>query len=196
MPDIPEGTQAETLAVEPLRLRVPSQIGVLGIEFRDEVVTRLVIKPAPKERYSFTAFAEVKPTDFLDEALGQLSEYFAGARRNLNLEYDLGPSDLDGFSRRVLRETAKVPYGRTRTYQEIGEAAGRPDAYRQVLAVLMVNPIPIFIPCHRIVTFKSGIGSYIAGEQVKAWLLRAAVRDLFHFRGGGDQPCPVRRGRG
>ena len=72
----------------------------------------------------------------------------------------------------MLKETTKVPYGRTRTYQVIAEAAGRPEAYRQVLAILQENPIPLIVPCHRVVTHRSGIGSWIGGTRKKQWLLR------------------------
>jgi methylated-DNA-[protein]-cysteine S-methyltransferase len=116
--------------------------------------------------------AKLKRSDFLDEVFGRLSEYLAGARRQLDIEYDFGPSGADSFTRRVLKETTKVPYGRTRTYQVIAEAAGRPEAYRQVLAILQENPIPLIVPCHRVVTHRSGIGSWIGGTRKKQWLLR------------------------
>jgi methylated-DNA-[protein]-cysteine S-methyltransferase len=165
--------------VEPTRIRIPSPVGTLGIELTGEVLTRVVIVPRGRVRNQFRDFADLKRkerTDFLDEVLGRFSEYFAGARRSLDLEYDLKATDLSTLARRVLRQTAKVPYGRTRTYGHIAEAAGKPDAYRQVLSILLVNPLPIVIPCHRIVTTKSGPGSYIAGEKKKAWLLRLEER--------------------
>jgi len=165
--------------VEPTRIRIPSPIGTLGIELTGQVLTRVVIAPKGKVRNKFRDFSNLKPserTDFLDEVLGRFSEYFAGARRGLDLEYDLQATELPSLARRVLRQTAKVPYGRTRTYGHIAEAAGKPDAYRQVLSILLVNPLPIIIPCHRVVTTKSGPGSYIAGEKKKIWLLRLEER--------------------
>ncbi|MEE8138300.1 MAG: MGMT family protein, partial [Thermoanaerobaculia bacterium] len=56
--------------------------------------------------------------------------------------------------------------------------AGRPDAYRLVLSILLANPLPILIPCHRVVTHKSGVGSYIAGVQKKNWLLKLEQKSL------------------
>lgn len=159
-------------AVTPLRVLVPSPLGTLGIEFMGQAVSRLRIAPPARDKKSYVPFTKVRRNDFLDEALGRLSEYFAGARRALEIEVDLGPCGADAFARRVLRETGKVPYGRTRSYQAIAEAAGRPEAYRQVLSILLANPIPIVIPCHRVVTHKSGPGSYIAGARKKQWLLR------------------------
>lgn len=172
MPQLEEPSAAVPEApVEPLRVLMPSPIGPLGIELTGPAVTRLLLDPQPPERASFTPLHRVTGSDFLDEVFGHLSEYFAGARRKLDVEVDLGPCGADGFARRVLKETAKIPYGKTRTYRALAEAVGRPDSYRQVLSVLIENPIPILIPCHRVVTNKSGLGSYIGGAERKRWLL-------------------------
>jgi methylated-DNA-[protein]-cysteine S-methyltransferase len=72
----------------------------------------------------------------------------------------------------VLKETARTAYGRTRTYKELAEAAGRPEAYRLVVSVLEKNPLPLLVPCHRIVPSKSGIGTWVGGASRKKWLLR------------------------
>lgn len=170
--------ELEASSVEPVRVLIPSPIGVLGLELRGEVATELVIVPKGRQRRSFTPFAEIEDSDFLDEILGRLSEYFAGARRSLNLDYDLSGHDLDRFAQRILRQTARIRYGDTRTYQQIATSAGRPDAYRNVLAILGTNPLPIIVPCHRVVTAKSGVGSYIAGARKKEWLLRMESRAL------------------
>jgi methylated-DNA-[protein]-cysteine S-methyltransferase len=160
---------------EPVRVLVPSPLGQLAIELVGQAVSRLVIAPSAKERRAYTPLGKMKrpQLESLDEILGRLSEYFAGARRNLEIETDLGPSGVDLFARRVLKETAKIPFGKTRTYQAIAEAAGRPEAYRQALSILMSNPIAVIIPCHRVVPSKGGgVGNYIAGVRKKQWLLR------------------------
>ncbi len=168
-----QGDSAVALKPETRTLRVlfPSVLGELGLELRGQTITRLVIGPEGEENASFTPFEDLDDSEFLDELFGRLSEYFAGARKNLELSFDLAPAGLPRFDNRVLHEVAKIPYGRTRTYQKIASAAGQPDGYRQVLAVLVANPIPIVIPCHRVVTNKSGIGSYIGGKDKKRWLL-------------------------
>jgi methylated-DNA-[protein]-cysteine S-methyltransferase len=163
---------------DPLRVLLPSPIGPLGLELQGQTATQLVIVPKGRERRTFTAFSRIGRSEFLDEVLGRLSEYFAGARRTLQLDYDLRGHDLDAFARRVLRQTARIRYGDTRTYQQIAASAGRPDAYRNVLAVLSANPLPIVIPCHRVVTTKAGVGSYIGGARKKEWLLRMEARAL------------------
>ena len=157
--------------IEPLHLLVGSPLGTLGIDLVGERVTHLAIAPPAREQKIATPLAKLKRNDEIDEILGRLSEYFAGVRKNPEVEFDLGPSGVDSFARRVLKETCRVPYGKTRTYQMIAEAAGRPDSYRQALSILLANPIPILIPCHRVVA-KSGVGSYIGGTRKKQWLLR------------------------
>ncbi|MDH3253768.1 MAG: methylated-DNA--[protein]-cysteine S-methyltransferase [Acidobacteriota bacterium] len=168
-------------APEPVRLLLPSALGALGIEIVDETLTRVVIVPRGRERSRFRPFAKLKRSersDFLDEILGRFSEFLAGARRNLDIPYDLGPSGLTGFDKRILKETAKIRYARTRTYQQIAAAAGNSTAYRQVLSILLANPLPLVIPCHRVVTVKSGPGSWIGGTKKKARLLKMEQRGL------------------
>jgi methylated-DNA-[protein]-cysteine S-methyltransferase len=159
---------------EPVRVLVPSPLGLLGVELAGQAVSRLVFAPAARERRTFTPLGKMKRSQLetLDEIFGRLSEYLAGARKNLEIEVDLGPSGLDSFARRVLKETGRIPYGKTRTHQFVAEAAGRPEAYRQVLSILMANPIPIVVPCHRVIPHRAGIGTYIGGQRRKQWLLR------------------------
>jgi methylated-DNA-[protein]-cysteine S-methyltransferase len=154
---------------------MPSPIGPLGVELLGTAVVGLRIDPPRAERPAFTPFHKIDGSDALDEIFGHLSEYFAGARRKLDVEYDLGPCGVSGLAKRVLKEAAKIPYGRTRTHQTIAEALGRPDDYRQVLSVLLENPIPILIPCHRVVPAR-GVGSYIGGADRKRWLLELESR--------------------
>lgn len=163
-------------APEPLRVLIPSPLGSLGLELSDARMTRVVIAPKGKERKAFVPFTKLSPDDFLDEVAGRFSEYFAGARFRLDLDYALVSPELDAFARRVLRETAKIPYGRTRTHQQIATAAGRRDGYRQVLATLMTNPLPLVIPCHRVVPAGPDVGAWIGGSRKKNQMLRLEAR--------------------
>lgn len=170
---MPEKQEDPTLrrSAEVLRVLFPSPIGTIGLELTGEIVTRFLIEPTAEQRQEFTPFEDLEGSDFLDEAFGHLSEFFAGARKSTELRWDLSGSGLPGWQLKVLHEVAKIPYGRTRTYQRIATASGMPDGYRQVLAALVENPIPVLIPCHRVVTNKSGVGSYIGGKDKKKWLL-------------------------
>ena len=158
--------------IEPVRVLVPSQIGTLGVEFYGLAIGRILIAPPAPTARLFHPLSAFEDSDFLDEVFGRLSEYFAGARRSLELDIDLAPSGVDSFSRRVLKEAARTPYGKTRTYKEIADASGRPEAYRQALSILLDKPIPLLIPCHRIIPTKDGIGGWVGGASRKRWLLR------------------------
>jgi O-6-methylguanine DNA methyltransferase len=184
MSPLEEGAEVgspELPPVETTRVLIPSSLGVLGLELAGDTLIRVQIAPVGKERALHKPLAGLKSserTDYLDEVIGRFSEYLAGARRHLDLKYDLSAQELPAFNRRVLRETARVPYGKTRTYQQIALAVGRPDGYRQVLAALLANPLPLVIPCHRVVTSKSGVGSYVAGTKRKVSLIRMERKNL------------------
>lgn len=156
---------------QPVRVMMPSPIGPLGIEVLGEAVTRVVIDPGEPERSAYTPLQEIEGSDFLDEIFGRLAEYFAGARRRLDLDFDLGTCGAGPFARRVLKETTRIGYGRTRTYQSIAEAAGRPDGGHEAAAILLGNPLPILVPCHRAVAEDGGLGEYVGGGKRKRWLL-------------------------
>lgn len=179
-------TAATAGAKAVVRFSMPSPIGDLAVSLTDGKVTSVLIAPKKKVLAAYTPFIELEDeSEFLEELFGRVSEYFAGVRRRLEIEWDLEPCGVSGFARRVLKETAKIPYGRTRTYRDIAAAAGQPDAYRLVLATLVENPIPIVIPCHRVTTNKSGIGSYIGGKDAKRWLVDMEKRSAKEMAAAG-----------
>jgi methylated-DNA-[protein]-cysteine S-methyltransferase len=105
----------------------------------------------------------------LDTVARELEEYFAGRRREFGLGVDLtlvGP-----FGRRVLRATAGIPFGDTRTYADIAARAGAPRGARATGNALGSNPIPIVIPCHRVVRAGGALGGYTGGLDIKRRLL-------------------------
>lgn len=106
----------------------------------------------------------------LDEARRELDDYFEGRRREFELELDWRLTR--GFFRRVLRHTAGIPYGETATYAEMAELAGSPRAHRAAGSALAANPIPLVVPCHRVVRSGGAIGNYGGGPEVKERLLR------------------------
>ena len=173
-----EGDEEEAQEAEPLRVLMGSPIGRLAIEFRDNKVTSLIIQPDRKQARKYKSLDKIKMTDFLLEALGSLSEHLAGLRGDAGLEIDLGRTELSDFARRVLRHTGRIQHGRTMTYKKLAESTGRPDAYRVVQAVLAQNPIPILIPCHRVIPSKGGVGGYIGGTKKKEKLLSIEARSL------------------
>jgi methylated-DNA-[protein]-cysteine S-methyltransferase len=105
----------------------------------------------------------------LDPVRRQLEEYFAGTRREFDLVLDW--TLVRGFAREVLRATAAIPYGETRTYGEIAAQAGSPRAFRATGNALGSNPIAIVIPCHRVVASGGRLGGYGGGVDRKRLLL-------------------------
>src|SRR5215216_2473391 len=106
----------------------------------------------------------------LDEARRELDEYFEGKRQEFELPLDWRLSH-PGFSRRVLRAKAKVPFGDVITYTDAAERAGSPRAFRAAGSALGSNPIPIVVPCHRVVRSGGDLGNYGGGPDMKRFLL-------------------------
>ncbi len=106
----------------------------------------------------------------LDDVRRQLTEYFEGGRRRFELPIDW--SLTHGFGRRVLQATARIPYGSVSTYGDVARRAGSPRAFRAAGNALAGNPIPIVVPCHRVVHAGGGLGGYTGGLHRKEHLLR------------------------
>jgi methylated-DNA-[protein]-cysteine S-methyltransferase len=105
----------------------------------------------------------------LDAARRELDEYFSGRRRKFDLKLDwtlVGP-----FGRRVLRVTSKIPYGGVLSYAEVASDAGSPRGSRAAGNALGSNPIPIVVPCHRVLRSGGALGGYGGGIERKRWLL-------------------------
>ena len=100
----------------------------------------------------------------------ELDQYFAGRRRAFDLPVDL--RGQPGFAVSVLAELVKVPYGHTQTYGELATRAGSPKAARAVGMVMNRNPLPIVLPCHRIVGASGSLVGYGGGLERKEQLLR------------------------
>lgn len=112
----------------------------------------------------------VKSGDRLVEIVAQLEAYFAGKRRVFDIAVDL--KRMAPFQRSVLRAALKVPAGQVVSYGEIARRIGRPRASRAVGQALGHNPIPIVIPCHRVVSSSGGLGGYTGGLPIKKTLLK------------------------
>jgi methylated-DNA-[protein]-cysteine S-methyltransferase len=119
----------------------------------------------------------------LDEAARQLADYFKRRRRRFDLPLD--PAGTP-FQRRVWEALRKIPYGETRSYGEIAREIGRPDAMRAVGAANGANPLPIVVPCHRVVGADGSLTGFGGGLDVKRFLLEleGAIRQppLFFLR--------------
>jgi methylated-DNA-[protein]-cysteine S-methyltransferase len=105
----------------------------------------------------------------LDEAARQVEEYFAGRRTSFDIALDLRLSA--GFRRTVLGHLAAISYGHTESYAEVAAATGHPGAVRAVGSACATNPLPVVVPCHRVVRSDGSLGGYLGGLEVKRTLL-------------------------
>ena len=105
----------------------------------------------------------------LDDPRRELDQYFAGARHEFDLPLDWQLTH--GFGRRVLRATARIPYGAVSSYKEVASEAGSPRGFRAAGNALGSNPIPIVVPCHRVLHSGGGLGGYTGGLDRKRTLL-------------------------
>ena len=101
-------------------------------------------------------------------ALVQIAEYLAGRRREFDLPLDVRGTD---FQRRAWAAVAAIPYGQTRTYSQVAQAIGRPAAVRAVGAANGANPLPLVVPCHRVLGSDGSLTGYGGGLDVKRKLL-------------------------
>jgi methylated-DNA-[protein]-cysteine S-methyltransferase len=105
----------------------------------------------------------------LDDTARQLEEYFAGRRHRFDLRLDFSLSS--GFRRSVLAYLPDIEYGRTVSYQAVAAAVNNPRAVRSVGSACATNPLPLVIPCHRVIRSDGLIGTYLGGAQTKRQLL-------------------------
>ena len=105
----------------------------------------------------------------LDEAVRQLEDYFAGRRTTFDLQLDLSLSA--GFRRLVLAYLPAISYGQTASYQSVAAAVQSPKAVRAVGTACATNPLPVVIPCHRVIRSNGQLGAYLGGPEIKHQLL-------------------------
>jgi methylated-DNA-[protein]-cysteine S-methyltransferase len=153
---------------------VDSPVGTLLVATTDRGLCRIAYDAEPEreiDRLATTFGVRVlRSTRPIDQARRQLDEYFAGSRQRFDLAVDLAL--LADFNRRVLRELARVPYGEVVTYGELAARAARPRAARAVGTVMNRNPLPIVLPCHRVIGANGKLVGYAGGLERKEWLLR------------------------
>ena len=104
-----------------------------------------------------------------DDVARQLDEYFAGRRRHFDVPVDLRL--VRGFRRAVISYLSEIAYGSTASYAAVARATGNPAAVRAVGTACAHNPVPVVVPCHRVVRSDGSIGQYLGGAEVKASLL-------------------------
>ena len=131
-----------------------------ALEGHDSVLARLSTAISPRI---------LRAPRRLDEAAAQLDDYFSGRRHRFELPIDLQLAH--GFRRTVLDHLRAIAYGYTASYAAIAAAAGSPAAVRAVGSACATNPLPVVVPCHRVVRSDGSIGQYLGGTETKRALL-------------------------
>ena len=148
---------------------VESPVGELLVAATDRGLCRISYRPEGMDETLARTFGALVLRVPLDDVRRELDEYFEGRRRAFDLPIDLRVAP---FHEAVLAELARVPYGRTETYGVLAAKAGRPGAARAVGTVINRNPIPIVLPCHRVIGANGSLTGYAGGLDVKRRLLQ------------------------
>lgn len=155
-------TEADSPFGPLLLARTPRGLVRVGLpnQDRDELLDDLAARVSPRVLEAPAA---------LEEARRELERYFEGRLQSFELPLDWSLSD--GFQLRVQRRIARIPYGQTRTYTEMARGAGNERAVRAAGTACGRNPLPLLVPCHRVLRSGGGLGGYGGGLEMKRGLL-------------------------
>ncbi len=153
---------------------VDSPIGPLLVAVTADGLARVAFENEGHDEVLEELSASISPRilaapDRTDPVARQLDEYFAGRRRQFDLEVDLRLAS--GFRRLVLDRLRQIDFGQTVSYSELARAAGSPKAVRAAGSACATNPVPLVVPCHRVVRSDGSIGQYRGGPEAKRTLL-------------------------
>jgi len=163
------------------RIMVMTPAGMIGLSLSEKGITGIELPRRGKGSCRRAAGVrsvrrESGPSPVGNRAAMQLRRYFAGERVTFHLPLDL-PQTTD-FQQAVWKETAKIPYGETRSYAWIARRIGRPRAARAVGQALGANPVPVIIPCHRVISSAGTLGGFSGGLSMKRYLLGVEARPV------------------
>lgn len=152
---------------QPGLFTIDSPIGRIALHAEAGAITRLEI--STQGRLSTDGEPD-SPARVLHEAAEQLDEYFAGSRTQFTVPLRLAGT---AFQQAIWHELSTIPFGAFRGYGELGRATGRPSAGRAVGGAVGANPVPLLVPCHRVLASNARITGYSAGDGIttKIWLL-------------------------
>lgn len=153
---------------------VDTPVGVLLVAATAAGLVRVAYEREDFDRVLDVVAAKVSPRVLaaparLDAVARQLDEYFAGTRREFDLPLDFALSA--GFRKTVQRYLPRIGYGLTASYRDVAESVGNPNAVRAVGTACATNPLPVVVPCHRVLRSDGSLGGYVGGETAKTTLL-------------------------
>ena len=156
-------------------MTVDSPVGPLLLAATPKGLVRVAYDVEDHDRVLETMTQQISPRVLrapkrLDAAARELDEYFARKRRAFDLPLDLSLSR--GFRQLVQRHLPEIGYGQTRTYGQVAQLVGNPKAVRAVGTACATNPLPVVVPCHRVLKADGTPGGYVGGPAAKMTLLR------------------------
>ena len=148
-----------------------TEIGNLGILASESNLINIIL-PNNIKLVSRKLTSPNRYTPFMQNVVNQLEQYFSGNLREFDIRLKL---ELPIFYQKVLNEVRKIPYGQTVSYKNIANNLQNPRAYRAVANANAINPIPIIIPCHRVILSNGDLGQYGGGTSLKKNLIQKEV---------------------
>lgn len=142
-------------------IHYPTQIALIECVFEDMLLVSVVFRPLDEFQ---SAFAQTSHPAFVE-----LDKFFKHQSKRLNIPYKM--PKLTPFSLSIYKALQKIPYGQTATYKELAQLAGYSNSSRAVGQVLRANPLPLVIPCHRIIKSDGTLGGFSQGLEIKRWLI-------------------------
>jgi methylated-DNA-[protein]-cysteine S-methyltransferase len=152
---------------------IHSQFGDFGIFIRHNTLTNIIL---PNSLKSIETVPSENKSTCMIKVRSQLNQYFKGNRQSFDLKVEL---NMSTFFVNTLKEVKKIPYGFTRSYKEIANNIKSPKGHRAVANANARNPIPIIIPCHRVIKSNGEFGEYGGGSVLKKKLLEFENGNLF-----------------
>lgn len=152
-----------------------SSLGVICVASTEKGVCKIALPKEGEKDFFEWLRTHFSPQDVIEDrsknegVLAELESYLAGELREFQSPLDLRGTE---FQRKVWREVKAIPYGTTRSYRDIAERIGHPRAYRAVGAANRANPIPVIVPCHRVIGRDGSLRGYGGGVAMKERLLR------------------------
>jgi methylated-DNA-[protein]-cysteine S-methyltransferase len=153
---------------------IDSPVGTLLLAATPKGLVRVAYEIEDHDRVLDTLAQRLSPRVLrapkrLDPAARELDEYFGRQRRVFDVPLDLSLSK--GFRQLVQRHLPEIGYGQTRTYKQVAELVGNPKAFRAVGTACATNPLPVVVPCHRVLPASGASGGYVGGPDAKKALL-------------------------
>ena len=158
---------------------MPSPVGTLKLIASDKGLAAVLWENEDPRRYRLPELLREGSHPILLDTARQLSEYFAGKRRQFALPLDFVGTE---FQKKVWAALVAIPFGETRSYREIACEIGHPAAVRAVGAANGKNPVSIIAPCHRVIGANGKLTGFAGGLEVKAYLLKLEATDNFQLR--------------